>query len=78
VIGSDGRCKTCGRRASDAPGTEARAIVPGPGDVADVGGAAPAAASSEPDPVPTPCSDAACTGVAGTAGTCTVCGKVVP
>jgi hypothetical protein len=74
VIGPDGRCKVCGRRASDAPGTEARSTALQNAALPD--GASPVT-SAEPDAVPTPCPDAACTGLAGADGTCTVCGKLV-
>jgi hypothetical protein len=78
VIGPDGQCKVCRRRASDDPGTQARTSAPE--DAALPGGAAaePAAEpAAVPAAVPTPCSDAACTGVVGAEGTCSVCGKVV-
>jgi hypothetical protein len=82
VIDADGRCKVCGRSASDAPAEAAAA------PTADAASepAAPATASSPPasetaapatDPRE-PCADSSCSGLIGTDGRCEVCGKGAP
>lgn len=74
VIGADGRCKVCGRPASDAP--EGAATAPAAEAAAPEDGSSAADPDSAPAADPRePCADTSCSGQIGAGGRCEVCGK---
>ena len=84
VIGSDGRCRVCGRSASGAKDEPPPAgFVPPAFDDADEEPAEEVAAANEAttsgkgafDPKRRLCPDGECLGVMGADGLCNVCGK---
>jgi hypothetical protein len=91
VMGDDGRCKVCGRAATDAAGdptTAAPAPAPPVSEPAPASASEPAAAiTASPEleaPAPTAeaaaadperCADTSCSGAIGANGRCEVCGK---
>lgn len=91
VIGDDGRCRVCGAQGTGAPapgGPDAAddrddaAEADADAAEADADTAAPAAAVPAPAPGDAPawddrtlCPDGACTGLVGSDGRCSVCGR---